>query len=77
MNEPTAVCLKAAYRLLKALNNSPEPPSIDTLALIIDETLRYSDAIGFIDEAAIHFSNDGQMTETARAFEEFVQWARS
>lgn len=77
MSEPTAVCLKAAYRLLKALNNSPEPPSIDTLAVIIDETLRYSDAIGYVDEAAVYFSNDGQMTEAARAFEEFVQWARS
>ena len=75
MSEPTAVCLKAAYRLLKALNNSPS--SINTLAFIIDETLRYSDAIGYVDEAAVYFSNDGQMTEAARAFEEFVQWARS
>lgn len=62
---------------MKTLNESPDPPSIDTLACIIDETLRYSEMVALIDEAATYFRNDGQMTDATRTFEQFVDWARN
>jgi hypothetical protein len=75
--EPSATALKAAYRLMKAMNNSADPPTLDTLAIMLDSELRYSDAIDLISEAAVHFEGDGQMRATADVFQAFVTWARS
>ena len=74
--EPSAVSLNAACRLLKAMNESAEPPSIDTLAVMLERTLRYSAAVSLISEAYDYFAGDGQMGETARTFQEFVSWAK-
>jgi hypothetical protein len=76
-SEPSAVSLKAAYRLLKALNRSPEPPSIDTLAVMIEEALQYADAVALVSEAADYFKGDGGMVDAAKAFQEFVDWANA
>jgi hypothetical protein len=73
--EPSAVSLKAAYRLLKAMNESAEPPTIDTLAVMLENTLRYSQAVSLISEASDYYAGDGQMGATAQAFQEFVSWA--
>ncbi len=75
--EPSSVALKAAFRLLKEINKSPVPPNLDMLATMIDETLRYSEAISLIEEAAVHFDASGSLVQEARACQDFVDWARS
>ena len=77
ISEPSAICLKAAYRLLAKMNASPEPPSLDRLASMIEESLRYSEAIALIDEAECYFRGESNLGDTANVFETFVQWARS
>lgn len=50
-DSPSGVCLKAAYLMLREMNRSPEPPSIERLASILQNNLNYSYLVGLIEEA--------------------------
>jgi hypothetical protein len=47
------------------------------LALMIESTLRYSEAVSLVAEAADYFDADGQMVEAAQTFQAFADWAQS
>jgi hypothetical protein len=46
--QPSGVSLKAAYLLLKELKRYPQLPSIEQLAIILDDTLCYEWAVRII-----------------------------
>jgi hypothetical protein len=48
VTEPSGVALKAAYLLLREMNKSPEPPSMESMALLLDNVLHYEWAVRLI-----------------------------
>jgi hypothetical protein len=48
---PSGLSLKAAYLLLRELNKSPEPPTMESVALLLDKVLRYPHIITLLRDA--------------------------
>ena len=70
--EPTGVCLKAAYLLLRELRRYPQLPSVEQMAIILDLTLNYEWAVRIIrieDEMSRAVPGDGSA--------DFTHWAEN
>ena len=74
LNEPSGVALKAAYLLLREMNSSPEPPSLERLAFLLDTILKYGPAVRLLRLSA-DFVAGGPDAYLERQLDEFGIWA--
>ena len=58
VEHPTGVSLKAAYLLLQEMKQSPDPPTVDGLALLLDNKLHFGHLIREIHSEAWLSRND-------------------
>lgn len=74
--EPSGMALKAAYLLLRELNKSPEPPTMEGLAVLLEKVLRFPELITLLKEAHEVMNGcgtcDSFMREPLNEFESWV-----
>jgi hypothetical protein len=75
--EPSGVSLKAAYLLLREMNQSPEPPTIESLAAMLDRTLNYSEAVALIRDAREVVGDCSSCEFMHKPLTDFEDWARA
>jgi len=73
--EPTGVSLKAAYLLLREMNQSPEPPTLESLAVMLDTVLNYEWAVRLIRVTAETVRDIGDAECMKEGLEQFETWA--
>ena len=75
--EPSGVSLKAAYLLLREMNQSPEPPTIESLAAMLDSVLNYSEAVNLIRDARETVKDCSSCEYMNKPLTDFEDWARA
>jgi hypothetical protein len=74
LQEPTGISLKAAYLLLREMNKSPEPPSIESLALMLDSVLNYEWAVRIIKITSELQDQSGTIEGMEDNLRQFNEW---
>lgn len=72
---PSGVSLKAAYLLLREMHKSLEPPSIESLALLLEDVLHYEHAVRLIRVVHDLVRDDLDVSSAREGLEDFNTWA--